>query len=240
MIVFDFIHWLGMLVVVLCSVLDLAFLIDERPLSLFQGSVSEWSDMRSCWAPYFHIPVLLSNLAQTQPTFKLVQPTTTTTTTITNYEYNYHYLVHSDCLLQMSVTSAALSKRLHILQQCHTAVVSSIPFSWDKTTDAWLLTEHVFEPGSFVFASCYDAVLRVVIHVRVSTPGCCELMYTRVQFNSVTSSNQYYTICCFECSLFLESRNIAKLVFAKTVNLYLCAWLKRLERRSLLSVAKLV
>ncbi|KAG6957716.1 hypothetical protein JG687_00009810 [Phytophthora cactorum] len=33
-------------VVVLGSVLDLVSPIDERPLSLFQGSVSEWSDMR--------------------------------------------------------------------------------------------------------------------------------------------------------------------------------------------------
>ncbi|KAF1772620.1 hypothetical protein GQ600_26077 [Phytophthora cactorum] len=34
-------------VVVLSSFLNLVSPIDERPLSLFQGSVSEWSDMRS-------------------------------------------------------------------------------------------------------------------------------------------------------------------------------------------------
>ncbi|ETI32019.1 hypothetical protein F443_21086 [Phytophthora nicotianae P1569] len=34
-------------VAVLSSLLNLDSPIDERPLSLFQGSVSEWSDMRT-------------------------------------------------------------------------------------------------------------------------------------------------------------------------------------------------
>ncbi|KAF1793664.1 hypothetical protein GQ600_6685 [Phytophthora cactorum] len=36
-----------LVVAALGSLLNSASPIDERPLSLFQGSVSEWSDMRS-------------------------------------------------------------------------------------------------------------------------------------------------------------------------------------------------
>ncbi|KAF1772604.1 hypothetical protein GQ600_26061 [Phytophthora cactorum] len=46
-------------VVVLGSVLDLVSPIDERPLSLFQGSVSEWSDMRTCPAVLVYVAIIV-------------------------------------------------------------------------------------------------------------------------------------------------------------------------------------
>ncbi|KAG6943573.1 hypothetical protein JG688_00017539 [Phytophthora aleatoria] len=46
-------------VVVLGSVLNLVSPIDERPLSLFQGSVSEWSDMRICPIIIIYVPIIV-------------------------------------------------------------------------------------------------------------------------------------------------------------------------------------